>query len=236
MTTDRPVYQVGQTVQFTFREINTGNQPVTVQVAPVDFTVSQDGRSIWESDPGNASQPPTTETLLPGQSVVQTAAWDGRTSYSLGATSGPATWQINNFGTFSVSNLNGPPGTGAAFRITNPITSGLTTDKQVYQPGEPIQATFTEVNTASQPITTFFSWPFAEFDAYQNGKPLWINAYPQVIKAFPVVFAAGQTFTTSEILNAPGPFRRISQPHRDVRRHLRTTGRPDGILHAVSDR
>ena len=201
LTTDRPVYQVGQTVQFTFRETNTGTQPVTVQVAPTDFTVSQNGRSIWQSDPGNASQPPTTETLLPGQSVVQTAAWDGRTSYSLGGTSSLAAWQINNFGTFSVSNLNGPPGTSAAFQITNPITSSLTTDKQVYRPGEPIQATFTEVNTASQPITTFFSLPFAAFDAYQNGKPLWINAYPQVIKAFPVVFAAGQTITTSEILN-----------------------------------
>ena len=82
LTTDQSVYQVGQPIELTFTETNTGNQPVTVEVSPTDFSVSQNNAVIWQSDPGNAGQPPTSETLLPGQSVSQTASWDGTISYS----------------------------------------------------------------------------------------------------------------------------------------------------------
>ena len=120
LTTDQPVYQVGQTIQISFTETNTGKQPVTVDVSPTDFTVSQNSDAIWQSDPGNASKPPTKETLQPGQSVQQTATWDGTTSYAIGGWDGSATWQINNFGTFSVSNPNGPQGLAQPSRSPTP--------------------------------------------------------------------------------------------------------------------
>jgi hypothetical protein len=201
LTTDRPVYQVGQPIQFTFRETNIGTQPVTVQVAPGDFTVWTNSSSIWQSNPGVASQPPKTEILKPGQSVSQTAIWHGTTSHAAGPT-GSAILQINNFGTFTVSNPNSPQGVRATFQITDPLTFSLTTDKQVYQPGEPVQATFTEVNTASQPIT-MLPLPFMAFDVYQNGKPLWWNSYPMIINTTPIVLAPGQKITDTQTLMIP---------------------------------
>ena len=53
---------------------------MTVEVSPTDFTVSQiweDETLAWQSDPANASQSPISETLQPGQSVSQTATWNG---------------------------------------------------------------------------------------------------------------------------------------------------------------
>ncbi len=66
LTTDQSVYQVGQPIELTFTETNTGNQPVTVEVRPTDFTVSQIWENetlAWQSDPANAGQSPISETL-----------------------------------------------------------------------------------------------------------------------------------------------------------------------------
>jgi hypothetical protein len=208
LTTDQPVYQVGQPIEITFTETNTGKQPVTVEVSPTDFEVSQNGDSVWQSNPGNASQPPTTQTLKPGQSVEQVATWDGTTTYSLGGVDGGESWQINNFGTLSVSNPNGPQGLSASFQITDPITTSLTTSQPVYQLGEPVQVTFTEMNTASMPITMYSSPPEAA-NIYQNGAPLWVLFYPQVITLNPTVLSAGQTITTPytfNIIPGSGPY------------------------------
>ncbi len=210
LTTNQSVYQVGQAIQITFTETNTSNQPVTVEVSPTDFEVSQNGSAVWQSDPGNASRSPTAETLEPGKSVQQTATWDGTTSYSLGRPAGSASWQLNNFGTFSVSNPNGPQGLSATFQITNPITENLTTDKPVYQLGEPVHVTFTEVNTATVPVTFFPASPTAEeADIFHDGTALWLLAYPQVIDLDPSMLAAGQTRTaayTFNIIPESGPY------------------------------
>ena len=172
LTTDQSVYQVGQTIQLTFTETNISNQPVTIEVSPTDFDVSQSSYAVWQSGPGDGSQPPVQETLLPGQSVQQTATWDGTTADPFDGPTNSMTPQINNFGTFSVSNPNGPQGLSATFQITNPITNTLTTDKPVYQLGEPVQVSFTEVNTAPVPIT-IHSPPAEATDIFQNGSALW---------------------------------------------------------------
>lgn len=208
LTTEQSIYQAGQPIQITFTETNTGNQSVTVEVRPTDFTVSQNGTSIWESNPGNASNPPQMETLKPGQSVKQTATWDGTTTYSLRGIDGGASWQLNHFGALTVSNPNGSPGLNAAFQIANPITESLTTDKPVYQLGEPVQVTFTEVNTASVPITVNSPPPEAA-NIFQNGEPLWLLAYPASIDLDPQVLSAGQTITypyTFNIIPGSGPY------------------------------
>ena len=52
LTTNQPAYRVGQPIQMTFTETNTGSQPVIVQVDPTDFTVSQDGQACSAVQPG----------------------------------------------------------------------------------------------------------------------------------------------------------------------------------------
>ena len=60
LTTDHSTYQVGQPIQITFTETNTGDQPVTVSLSPTDFSVSEQlAGAIWESNPENDGQPPT---------------------------------------------------------------------------------------------------------------------------------------------------------------------------------
>jgi hypothetical protein len=105
LTTDESTYQVGQTIQITFTETNTSTQPVTVAVAPADFTVSQGAYAIWQSDPNNENQSPTSETLQPGQSLTQSASWDGTTPDLFD--DAPAS-PINFWGTFVVSNQDCP--------------------------------------------------------------------------------------------------------------------------------
>ena len=41
LTTDQPNYQVGQPIEMTFTETNTGDQPVTVAVSPRGLSPSQ---------------------------------------------------------------------------------------------------------------------------------------------------------------------------------------------------
>jgi hypothetical protein len=196
LTANQAVYQAGQTIQITFIETNTSNIPVTVEVSPTDFTVSQNGNAIWQSNPGNESQPPSAETLKPGQSVTQTATWNG----TITSGGGLATYQINQFGTFSVTNPNGPQGLNASFQISDPITNSLTTNHSVYQLGEPVEVTYTEVNTASVPVT-IDSPPPEEFLIFQNGTPLWWIAYPQIVLGSPTTLQAGRTITYSQTFN-----------------------------------
>ena len=179
LTTDQSVYQVGQPIEMTFTETNTGNQPLTVEVSPTDFSVSQNNAVIWQSDPANAGQPPTSETLLPGQSVSQTASWDGTEPYAFPSIGdSPQNSQVNAFGTFVVSNPNAPQGLTATFQITDPIVSTVTTDQSIYQLGEPVQLTYREVNTSDQSITIPRAQP-AGFSITHNGTPVLIDSCPR---------------------------------------------------------
>ena len=182
VTTDESTYQVGQTIGLAFTETNTSTQPMTVSVAPTDFTVSQGGYTIWQSDPDNQNQPPTSETLQPGQTLTQTATWDGTAPYSPleGAEA------TNNWGTFVVSDPNAPQGLTATFQITDPIATNLTTDQSVYQMGQPVQVTFTQTNTSDQPVT-FGGGSATAFLIYRDGAPLWLGGYPQFYPQFVIL-------------------------------------------------
>ncbi len=201
LTTDQSVYPAGQPIEMTFTETNTGDQPVTVEVSPTDFSVSQNNTVIWKSDPANAGQPPASETLLPGQSVSQTASWDGTETYafpSIGDSSQSS--QVNAFGTFVVSNPSAPEGLTATFQITDPIVSTVTTDQSVYQLGEPVQMTFTEVNTSDQSITIPLAQP-SGFGITHNGTPVLIDDVPAIFIVGTETVARGQFFTVSQTWN-----------------------------------
>ena len=215
LTTDASTYQVGQTIQLTFTETNTSTQPVMVAVAPTDFTVSQGAYAIWQSDPNNENQPPTSETLQPGQSLTQSASWDGTTPNLFD--DAPAS-PINYWGTFVVSNPNAPQGLTASFQITDPISISLTPDQSVYQMGQPVQVTFARTNTSDQPITYEPGGP-DEFTISHDGTPLYLIAYPTILIG-PVTLQAGQAQTAHAGVEWP----RYAEPrrlHGRFRRRLR---------------
>jgi hypothetical protein len=121
LTTDQPIYQVGQPIKLTFTETNTGKKPVKVEVRPTDFTISQNGVTIWQSDPSNENQSPRPKSLRPGQSVSQTASWDGMWNNPSDSVFGSSQNSLQNiFGAFVVSNPNAKQGLDPTFQITDP--------------------------------------------------------------------------------------------------------------------
>ena len=57
--------------------------------------------------------------------------------------------------------------------LLSSLSTSLTTNQSVYQPGQPIQMTFTETNTINQPVTIGEGPSIDGFDVTQNGKPVW---------------------------------------------------------------
>ena len=81
LSSDKSSYTVGQPVQLTFTETNPSASAVSVTVDPPNFGITQGGNSVWVSNNSAASQPATTEVLYPGQSITQTATWDGTSNW-----------------------------------------------------------------------------------------------------------------------------------------------------------
>ena len=77
LSASQSVVEVGQSIGFAYSITNTSNQPVTFNMAPTSFIVTNNGGTVWESGSGASSPAPTSETLQPGQSVTQTATWNG---------------------------------------------------------------------------------------------------------------------------------------------------------------
>ncbi len=209
LTTDQPVYQVGQPIEMTFTETNTGKQPMTVDVSLRDFTISQNNATIWQSDPVNAKEPQRSETLLPGQSVSQTASWDGTWNDPAASPIDPLqSRSVNIFGAFVVSNPNAPQGLDATFQITDPMSYSLTTNLPVYQLGAPVQLSYTAVNTSDQAITLPVNEP-AGFTITHNGTPVMIDAVPAIFLTGTQTIQPGQTFTDTQTWNGipiSGPY------------------------------
>jgi hypothetical protein len=82
LTTDRSVYQPGQSVVMTLTETDTGTQPVTVNLGPsIDgFFVTQNGHTVWASNTGPQPQYILRETIQPGKSITLTARWNGHSN------------------------------------------------------------------------------------------------------------------------------------------------------------
>jgi hypothetical protein len=187
---------------MTLTETNTGDEPVTVSVSPTDFSISERAGVIWESNPANAGQPPTSLTLQPGQSLSQTAAWGGRIS--------SGQYSLNQFGTFTVSNPNAPEGVTAAFQITNPLKGSLTADQSTYTVGQSVQLTFTETNTSCQSISVFSPGPL--FQILQNDQPLLPISDP--LGTY-LTFAPGQTITHQDTWDGLTSFGTVN-PERPI--------------------
>jgi hypothetical protein len=140
------VYQPGQPIDISYTITNTSDLPYTFSLAPTDAIVTWNGTNVWESDPGASSQGPTTETLQPGQSVTESATWNGVANE--GTMSGTNVWDD-----FVVSFAGAPAGMTREFQITSPLTQSVTANQSTYQSGQAVQLTATETNTSTQAIT-----------------------------------------------------------------------------------
>jgi hypothetical protein len=208
LTSDQSVYPVGQTINLTFTETNTSDQSVTVDVSPVDFTVSQSGAPVWQSNAANSNQPPTSETLIPGQSVTQTASWTGTGTETSSGVGLQHPLPVNLFGTFTVSNPNAPSGLNATFQITDPMADSLTTDQSDYTLGQPIQLTYTELNTSNKRVFVDAGTP-AGFEIMHNGTTVFTSSLAPLSSDSPVALGPGQTLTATQTWNgipSAGPY------------------------------
>ena len=146
LTTDKSTYQVGQPVQLTFTETNVSNHAVTVSDGPsIDgFNVTLNGKTIWQSNSGINPQVIEQVTLQPGQSLTENATWNGEsggessTSPRRALSPSPINWHPS------------PPARPS--RSLRRSRTALTTDKSIYQVGQPIHLTFTETNPSTQAV------------------------------------------------------------------------------------
>ena len=146
LTTDKPVYQPGQPIQFTFTETNNSNHPVNTGDGPsVDgFLVSENGPLVWQSNAGINPLFVRLITLQPGQSFTLKSTWNGVPNQDSPILAG---------GTFSVTNQLAPGGASASFQIESALDYSFSVDRSEYQVGEPFQIEFTETNASSQAVT-----------------------------------------------------------------------------------
>ena len=146
LTTDKPVYQPGDPIQFTFTETNISDHPVNIGEGPsIDgFLVSENGIQIWRSNSGAMPAFVMLLPLQPGQSFTLESTWNGSPNVVSSA--------MLAGGTYTVSNQE-DPSTSVTFKIDSPLTYSLSVDKSEYHVGEPIQITFTETNPTDQPVS-----------------------------------------------------------------------------------
>ena len=115
-------------------------------------------------------------TLEPGQSVTQTTPWNGVPDKLPSGSSN---------GSFTVTDELDPRAESTTFQIIAPpaadLSTKVTTDKSVYQYGEPIQLTLTETNVSSQPIAVL-TGP-AAFVVTHDGAAVMQSAVPSSLPA-----------------------------------------------------
>ncbi len=82
LSTDHQVYRRGQPVVITLTETNTSQHDITVTSGPsVDgFFVTHNGRKVWASNAGVQPMFILVRTLAPGQSITQSATWNGQSN------------------------------------------------------------------------------------------------------------------------------------------------------------
>ena len=118
ITTDKADYSVGQPIQITYTETNTSRGPLTVNTGLSGFDITQYQTPVATVS-GTDGSSPGTKTLQPGESITQTATWNGMSN--MGSLQGTDPW-----GSFTVSGPNAPQGLTAVFQIENPTTTNLT--------------------------------------------------------------------------------------------------------------
>jgi hypothetical protein len=175
VTTDKPSYQPGQSIGMTFTQTNDGTQPVKVIVGNTAFEVSQNGQTVWTSPPPQLVPAPTLswQTLQPGQSVSETATWNGKV---LNGSQGTGTFTLANdlsptaSTTFMIVSPSLPPTPSPS---TSTISASLSADKLVLRRGHPVHITLALLNTGSEPVSLAATPADVQFSARHGSKLVW---------------------------------------------------------------
>jgi len=82
LSTDHQVYRRGQPVVMTLTETNTTQHDITVESGPGvgGFFVTHNGHRVWASNTGVQPMFVLLRTLAPGQSITQSASWNGQSN------------------------------------------------------------------------------------------------------------------------------------------------------------
>lgn len=88
------------------------------------------------------------------------------------------------------------------------LVTALTTDRDVYGPGQPVHMTFTATNASNHPVSFADNAQATDFTVGAAGKTFWDEDFGQFIPAITVVqtLAPGQSFTLTATWNgSPDP-------------------------------
>lgn len=82
LSTDHQVYRRGQPVVITLTETNASQHDITVDSGPSlgGFFVTHNGRRVWASNAGIQPMFVLVRTLSTGQSITQSATWNGHSN------------------------------------------------------------------------------------------------------------------------------------------------------------
>ena len=149
--TDESNYAIGQPIEITYTETNTTSEPMSLNTAPSDFSITQAGfGTLLANVPATWGVTSDTATLLPGQSISETATWNGVAN--VGSLAGTNVWN-----SVIISNPTAPAGLSAIVTIANPLVSGLTATSPSFANGQPVTLTYTATNTSNVPVTVLDS-------------------------------------------------------------------------------
>jgi hypothetical protein len=213
LTTNQSTYAVGQTVQMTMTATNDTGKPQTVWVGPNTnvFSITQNGKVVWQSDSGPQPLIATVARVLnPGQSLTLTASWTASAT-----------------GTFTVSNNIVAAGPTATFNVvantpplkpppvvtppidsppvsnppgTNPVGNllgiTLTTNQSSYLVGQTVQMTMQATNTSDKDVTIYVGATSNVFSLTEDGKIIWTSdSGNQPTDTIAEVLVPGQSIT-----------------------------------------
>ena len=82
LTTNQRVYRLGQPIVVTLTETNTSQHDINVFVGPSSngCFATRNGRRVWSSNPGIQPMFLVSQTVKPGESITQTATWNGHSN------------------------------------------------------------------------------------------------------------------------------------------------------------
>jgi DNA polymerase IIIc chi subunit len=146
LTTDQSDYAIGQPIQITYTETNGTSQAITVSISPTDFAISEGDGTLVADVPANWSVAGGSTTLAPGQSITETAAWNGVAN--VGSLAGTNVWN-----SIDISDPTAPAGVSATARIADPLATGLSASSPSFATGQPVTLTYTATNVSSVPVT-----------------------------------------------------------------------------------
>jgi hypothetical protein len=207
LTTDQPVYTVGQPVHMTLTETNTSNQDVHLADGPSTdgFYITQNGTTIWESNAGiqpfvsNAGIQPMFVRLVilhPGQSFTRSATWDGHPVDAMGNEQ----TGVSPTGTFEVlseANASVPPATIVVQPVTvpaaHPLVVKVATNRSTYTPGQPMLITITETNAGTTPVSVLTGARILNGSVTGPDGTVWVYRDLRMIATGRGVLRPGQT-------------------------------------------